>query len=132
MCDRDRVCVRVCMSVCELLHTVCVYAAVCVCISMCVCLLQYVGDPVSLAISEAVLTVVEEEGMAVHAEQLGAYIQSQLRAMANKHPCIADIRYNMYNNKHITSFTVWLRYIIHQSNENAFSVLQGLWVVYWR
>ena len=88
------------MSVCELLHTVCVCCSR-VCVHFNVCLsVQYVGDPVSLAISEAVLTVVEEEGMAVHAEQLGAYIQSQLRAMANKHPCIADIRYNMYNTVH--------------------------------
>ena len=55
-------------------------------------MVQYAGNPLSLAISEAVLTVVEEEGLAAHAQELGAYIQSQLRAMATRHPCIGDVR----------------------------------------
>ena len=55
--------------------------------------LQYVGDPVSMAISEAVLCVIEEERLAAHAEELGSYIRSQLWDMAQKHPCISDVRY---------------------------------------
>ena len=55
--------------------------------------LQYVGDPVSMAISEAVLCVIEEEGLAAHAEELGSYIRSQLWEMAQKHPCIGDVRF---------------------------------------
>lgn len=54
---------------------------------------QYVGDPVSLAISESVLCVIEEENLPAHAEELGSYLQTQLREMAQKHPCMADVRY---------------------------------------
>ena len=61
----------------------------------CTCL-QYAGDPVSLAISEAVLSVVEEEELAAHAQELGKYIRTQLRDMAKKHPCIGDVRYIQY------------------------------------
>ena len=64
------------------------------CIIVCLCVVQqYKGDPVSLAISEAVLNVVEGEGLAAHAEQLGGYLLSQLRTLASKHPCIGDVRY---------------------------------------
>ena len=65
---------------------------------------QFSGDPVSLAISEAVLTIVEEEGLAAHAQELGSYLMTQLRDLAKKHPCIGDVRYihcidqpSMYN-----------------------------------
>lgn len=56
---------------------------------------QYVGNPLSLAISEAVLGVVEEEGLAAHAEELGSYIRAQLRELAKRHTCIGDVRYNL-------------------------------------
>ena len=56
-------------------------------------LCQYDGDPVSLAISEAVLCVVEEENLAEHAKELGSYIRTRLMEMAQKHPCIGDVRY---------------------------------------
>ena len=59
---------------------------------LCTCL-QYAGDPVSLTISEAVLSVVEEEELAAHAQELGKYIRTQLRDMAKNHPCIGDVRY---------------------------------------
>ena len=54
---------------------------------------QYAGDPVSMAICEAVLCVIEEERLAAHAEELGSYIRSQLWNMAQKHPCIGDVRF---------------------------------------
>ena len=54
---------------------------------------QYKGNLVSLAIAEAVLHVVEEEGLVAHAQELGSYIVSQLRLLANKHTCIGDVRY---------------------------------------
>lgn len=66
-------------------------------------LCQYLGDPVSLAISEAVLCVVEEENLAAHAKELGSYIRTQLTEMAQKHPCIGDVRYTY---RHCTA-SVW-------------------------
>ena len=54
--------------------------------------MQYTGDPVSLAIADAVLTAVEEEGLQDHARKLGGYILSELRKMARDHPCIGDVR----------------------------------------
>ena len=60
---------------------------------MCMVWLQYTGDPVSLAISEAVLSEVEEEGLPAHAEELGSYLRTQLRELAKKHSCIGDVRY---------------------------------------
>ena len=54
--------------------------------------MQYKGNLVSLAVAEAVLRVVEEEGLVAHARELGGYILSQLSLLANKHPCIGDVR----------------------------------------
>jgi ethanolamine-phosphate phospho-lyase len=53
---------------------------------------EYKGNLVSLAVAEAVLRVVEEEGLVAHARELGGYILSQLGLLANKHPCIGDVR----------------------------------------
>ena len=54
---------------------------------------QYTGDPVSLAIAEAVLTAVEEERLQEHARQLGEYIRAGLRRIATEHPCVGDVRF---------------------------------------
>ena len=55
---------------------------------------QYTGDPVSLAIAEAVLSVVQEEQLAAHAKDLGSHIMTQLQQMAHTYPCIGDVRYS--------------------------------------
>ena len=54
---------------------------------------QYSSDPVSLAIAESVLTVIEEEGLQAHAKQLGGYIMDRLRELMKKHQCIGDVRW---------------------------------------
>ena len=64
----------------------------CVCVCVCVCA-QYCGDPLSLVISEAVLTVVEEEGLAARAQELGSYLRTELTSLSRRHPCIGDVRY---------------------------------------
>ena len=50
----------------------------------------------SLAVAEAVLSVVEEEGLQAHAKELGGYMLSQLQQLASKHPCIGDVRYHTH------------------------------------
>ncbi len=54
--------------------------------------LQYTSDPVSLAIAEAVLTAIEDEGLQARAKQLGDYVMDGLRGLMEKHPCIGDVR----------------------------------------
>lgn len=53
---------------------------------------QYCSDPVSLAMAEAVLTVIEEEGLQAHAKKIGDYLMRKMREMMEKHPCIGDVR----------------------------------------
>ena len=54
--------------------------------------LQYVSDPVSLAVADAVLTVIEKEGLQSNAKRVGSHLLSQLTAMMDKHNCIGDVR----------------------------------------
>ena len=56
-------------------------------------LLQFCSDPVSLAIAEAVLTTIEEEGLQENAKRLGTYIMDGLKRLMEKHPCIGDVRW---------------------------------------
>ena len=53
---------------------------------------QFCSDPVSLAIAEAVLTTIEEEGLQENAKKLGTYIMDGLKRLMEKHPCIGDVR----------------------------------------
>lgn len=55
-------------------------------------LVQYTSDPVSLAIAEAVLTTIEEEGLQGRARQVGNHVMKGLRELMEKHSCIGDVR----------------------------------------
>ena len=54
--------------------------------------LQFCSDPVSLAIAEAVLTTIEEEGLQENAKRLGTYIMDGVKRLMEKHPCIGEVR----------------------------------------
>lgn len=45
-----------------------------------------------MAIAEAVLSVVEEEGLQAHATEVGDYLKEGLIALKEKHQCIGDVR----------------------------------------
>lgn len=50
------------------------------------------GNPVSCVIGQAVLNVIEAEGLQKNALEVGRYYQQQLRDLAEVHPCIGDVR----------------------------------------
>ena len=50
------------------------------------------GNPVSCAIGEAVLDVIEKEGLQKQANVVGKYLKNQLKALGKKYPEIADVR----------------------------------------
>ncbi|MBO1074375.1 aspartate aminotransferase family protein [Roseomonas marmotae] len=50
------------------------------------------GNPVSCAVGQAVLEVIEQEGIVANAKAVGAYLQDGLRALAARHPMIGDVR----------------------------------------
>ena len=50
------------------------------------------GNPVSCATADAVLTVLEEEGLVANALDVGAYARSGLHELAARHPMIGDVR----------------------------------------
>ena len=45
----------------------------------------------SLAVAEAVLTVVEDE-LQANAKEVGDYLMDKLRAMVEKYDCLGDVR----------------------------------------
>lgn len=45
-----------------------------------------------MAIAEAVLSVIEEEGLQQRAKELGAYLMEKLLIMQEKYACIGDVR----------------------------------------
>ena len=45
-----------------------------------------------MAIADAVLSVIEEEGLQQRADQLGAYLLRELGNLKEKHPGIGDVR----------------------------------------
>lgn len=49
-------------------------------------------NPVACAAGLATLQVIEEEGLVEHARTLGHYAMERLRAMAQRHPLVGDIR----------------------------------------
>jgi 4-aminobutyrate aminotransferase-like enzyme len=50
------------------------------------------GNPVSCAAADAVLTVLEDEGLVANALDVGEYASEGLRELANRHPMIGDVR----------------------------------------
>ncbi len=50
------------------------------------------GNPVSCAAGEAVLGVLEEEGLKAHALDTGIYLKKALRDLSNRYKALADIR----------------------------------------
>ncbi|MCP4756382.1 MAG: aminotransferase class III-fold pyridoxal phosphate-dependent enzyme [Proteobacteria bacterium] len=50
------------------------------------------GNPVSAAVAEAVLSVIEEEDLQRNAREVGAYLRDKLDALAEKYTLIGDIR----------------------------------------
>ena len=47
----------------------------------------------SLAVADAVLTVIEEE-LQSNAKTVGDYLMERLRAMVDKYECLGDVRYD--------------------------------------
>ncbi len=50
------------------------------------------GNPVSCAIGEAVLDVIEEEGLQQKARKVGAYLKNALKELSTQHSELADVR----------------------------------------
>ncbi|RKK05809.1 aminotransferase class III-fold pyridoxal phosphate-dependent enzyme [Pseudoroseomonas wenyumeiae] len=50
------------------------------------------GNPVSCAVGQAVLEVIENEGIVENARDVGAYLREGLRSLAQRHEAIGDIR----------------------------------------
>ena len=55
-------------------------------------LLQYGGNPVSCAVGNAVLDVIENENLQKHALELGEYLVVKLEELQEKHMLIGDVR----------------------------------------
>ena len=50
------------------------------------------GNPVSCAIGNAVLSVIEEEGMQQNALEVGSYLINEIKNLQSKYPIIGDVR----------------------------------------
>jgi len=50
------------------------------------------GNPVSMAIGQAVLDVVQQQRLQLHANEVGNYLRSGVTLLARRHPMIADVR----------------------------------------
>ena len=50
------------------------------------------GNPVSCAVAEAVLQVIEEEGLVEHAAKVGAYVLQLFEELQSRHELIGDVR----------------------------------------
>ena len=53
--------------------------------------MQYCSDPVSLAVADVVLTVIEEE-LQANAKNVGDYLMERLKVLVDKHGCLGDVR----------------------------------------
>ncbi|WP_317055286.1 aminotransferase class III-fold pyridoxal phosphate-dependent enzyme [Roseovarius rhodophyticola] len=54
--------------------------------------LTYAGHPLACASGVAAIRAMQEEGTLAQATASGEYLRSELAKLANKHPCIGDIR----------------------------------------
>ncbi|MES0092777.1 aminotransferase class III-fold pyridoxal phosphate-dependent enzyme [Mesorhizobium sp. M0030] len=50
------------------------------------------GNPVSCAVANAVLDVIEQENLVANAQDVGAYALGLLRPLADRHECIGEVR----------------------------------------
>jgi 4-aminobutyrate aminotransferase-like enzyme len=50
------------------------------------------GNPVSCAIGEQVLDIVQGDGLQAHAKQIGGYFRDRLLDLQQRHPLIGDVR----------------------------------------
>ena len=53
---------------------------------------QFGGNPVSMAVSLAVLDVIEQENLPQNALNVGTYLLDKLRVLQIHHQCIGDVR----------------------------------------
>ncbi len=58
---------------------------------MCVCV-QFGGNPVSMAVAEAVLDVIWEEKLQERSKELGEFMMKELLVLKEKHKSIGDVR----------------------------------------
>ncbi|MEZ0051414.1 4-aminobutyrate aminotransferase-like enzyme [Mycobacterium sp. MAA66] len=50
------------------------------------------GNPVSMAAAQAVLDIIQGDGLAEHAGRVGAELRSDIRALATQYPLLGDVR----------------------------------------
>jgi 4-aminobutyrate aminotransferase-like enzyme len=50
------------------------------------------GNPVSMAAAQAVLDVIQGDGLAAHAAEVGDQLRAELRALAKDYPFVGDVR----------------------------------------
>jgi taurine--2-oxoglutarate transaminase len=52
----------------------------------------YAGHALGCATANAVIPIYEEDGLIERSAELGAYLLDQTRALAERHPCVGDVR----------------------------------------
>lgn len=55
-------------------------------------MLQYGGNPVSCAVGNAVLDIIENENLQQHALETGDYLKNKLLQLQTKHRLIGEVR----------------------------------------
>jgi acetylornithine aminotransferase/acetylornithine/N-succinyldiaminopimelate aminotransferase len=50
------------------------------------------GGPLACAVASAVIDYIENENLLYHINEIGEYFQRQLRKLAERHPCIVEVR----------------------------------------
>lgn len=54
--------------------------------------LQFGGNPVSMAVGEAVLKVIDEENLQENAGRVGSFLLQELKKLQETFPCMGDVR----------------------------------------
>lgn len=54
--------------------------------------MQYGGNPVSCAVANAVMQVIEDQGLAAHAKEVGEHLLERCRELQQRHALIGDVR----------------------------------------
>ena len=68
---------------------------------------QYGGNPVSMAIAEATLCVIEDEHLQEHAERVGGFLLAELEALKAKHPqVIGDVRWVVWKGQVLNNIII--------------------------